>query len=112
MIDASNGPGSPALAAELVDAGRRIVLIGLSDVASALDTRVLVMKDAHAVGILSASPGLAGAIELYASGAVDPRGLVAATLTLDDVGGVLGGVRPADAGPGPKIHVDPAAHSK
>ncbi|KQX73795.1 zinc-binding dehydrogenase [Aeromicrobium sp. Root472D3] len=113
VIDASNGPGSPALAAGLVDAGRRIVLIGLSDAASLLDTRVLVMKDAHAVGILSASPGLAGAIELYASGAVDPRGLVAATLTLDDVGGVLGGVRPVDAGPGPKIHVDPAAaHSK
>ncbi len=112
VVDASNGAGSPALAAELVDAGRRIVLIGLSDTASRLDTRTLVMKDVHAIGILSASPGLAGAIELFASGAVDPRGLVAATVTLDDVGDVLGGVRPVDAGPGPKIHVDPAAHSK
>ena len=111
VIDASNGPGSPALAAELVDAGRRIVLIGLSDTASRLDTRMLVMKDVRAVGILSASPGLAGAIELYASGAVDPRGLVAATVTLDDVGPVLGGVRPVDAGPGPKIHVDPTMRS-
>ena len=108
VIDASNGAGSPALAAELVDAGRRIVLIGLSDTASSLDTRVLVMKDVQAVGILSASPGLAGTIELYASGAVDPRDLVAATLTLDDVGPVLRGDRPADAGPGPKIHIDPA----
>jgi threonine dehydrogenase-like Zn-dependent dehydrogenase len=107
VVDASNASDSPALAAELVDAGRRIVLIGLSDTASRLDTRALVMKDVQAVGILSASPGLAGTIELYASGAVDPRGLVAATLTLDDVGDVLGGARPSDAGPGPKIHVDP-----
>lgn len=112
VIDASNGAGSPAMAAELVDAGRRIVLIGLSDTASRLDTRVLVMKDVQAVGILSASPGLVGTIELYAAGAVDPRGLVAATLTLDDVGDVLGGTRPTGAGPGPKIHVDPTAHSK
>jgi threonine dehydrogenase-like Zn-dependent dehydrogenase len=107
VVDASNGVDSPALAARLVDAGRRIVLIGLSDTASLLDTRALVMRDVQAVGILSASPGLAQTIELYASGAVDPRGLVAATLSLDDVGDVLGGLRPAGAGPGPKIHVDP-----
>jgi threonine dehydrogenase-like Zn-dependent dehydrogenase len=107
VIDASNDPASPALAVELVDAGRRVVLIGLSEAASRLDTRALVMKDVHAVGILSASPGLTGAIELYASGAVDPRTLVAATLPLDDVGAVLGGRRPSHAGPGPKIHVDP-----
>ena len=107
VVDASNHVSSPALAAELVDAGRRIVLIGLSDAASLLDTRTLVMKDAQAIGILSASPGLAGAIELYASGAVDPRTLVAATLGLDEVDGVLAGRRPAHAGPGPKIHIDP-----
>ena len=112
VIDASNGAGSPALAAELVDAGRHIVLIGLADTASRLDTRTLVMKDVQAVGILSASPGLVGTIELYASGAVDPRGLVAATLTLDDVGDVLGGARPVDAGPEPKIHVDPAGRPR
>ena len=44
------------------------------------------MNDVTAVGMLSASPGLAGTIELYASGEVDPRPLVAATVTLDDVG--------------------------
>ena len=109
VIDASNHPSSPALAAELVDAGRRIVLIGLSESPSLLDTRLLVMKDVRAVGILSASPGLAGAIDLYASGAVDPRPLVAATVPLDDVDDVLRGVRPDHAGPGPKIHVDPRA---
>lgn len=109
VIDASNHPSSPALAAELVDAGRRIVLIGLSETPSLLDSRLLVMKDVTTVGILSASPGLAGAIELYATGTVDPRPLVAATLTLDDVGDVLRGVRPDHAGRAPKIHIDPRA---
>ena len=41
------------------------------------------------------------------TGRVDPRPLVAATVGLDQVGAVLAGDRPADAGPGPKIHVDP-----
>ena len=45
--------------------------------------------------------------QAYASGAVDPRPLVAATVGLDDVGGVLAGEWPAGAGVGPKIHVDP-----
>ena len=107
VVDASNHAGSPALAADLVDAGRRIVLIGLSEAPSPVDSRRLVMKDVTAIGILSASPGLAGAIDLYASGRVDPRPLVAATLRLDDVEDVLRGNRPATAGPGPKIHIDP-----
>jgi threonine dehydrogenase-like Zn-dependent dehydrogenase len=109
VIDSSNHPTSPSRAAALVDAGRRIVYIGLSERPSLLDTRTLTMRDVTAVGVLSASPGLAGAIDLYASGEVDPRPLVAATVTLDDVGAVLAGTRPASAGPGPKIHVDPRA---
>ena len=111
VIDASTDPSSPARAAELVDAGRRIVYIGLSETPSVLDTRTLVMRDVTAVGVLSASPGLAGAIDLYASGEVDPVPLVAATVALDEVGAVLAGSRPAGAGPGPKIHVDPRARS-
>ncbi len=107
VVEASNHASSPALAAALVDAGRRVVYIGLSERPSVLDTRTLAMKDVTAVGVLSASPGLSGAIDSYASGAVDPRSLVAATLTLDDVDGVLRGHRPHTAGPGPKIHVDP-----
>ena len=59
------------------------------------------------VGILSASPGLEGAIDSFATGAVDPRPLVAATVGLDEVGDVLAGRLPANAGPGPKVHVDP-----
>ncbi len=59
------------------------------------------------MGILSASPGLAGTIDLYASGSVDPRPLVAATVGLDGVGAILAGERPPGAGLGPKIHIDP-----
>ncbi|MCW2710360.1 MAG: alcohol dehydrogenase, partial [Marmoricola sp.] len=55
VIDASNHPSSPALAAQLVDAGRRLVYIGLSETPSLIDTRVLAMKDLTAVGVLSAS---------------------------------------------------------
>ncbi len=111
VVDASNDPSSPARAARLVDAGRRIVCIGLSETPSQVDSRSLVMKDVTAVGVLGASAGLAGAIEQYADGVVDPRPLVAATVSLDDIGQVLAGTRVADAGPGPKIHVDPRTRS-
>jgi len=83
------------------------VYIGIAGTPSLIDTRTLLLKDVTAVGILSASPGLAGTIEQYAAGAVDPRPLVAAIVGLDRVGDVLAGWRPDDAGPGPKIHVDP-----
>ena len=109
VIDASNSPDLPALALELVEPGKRVVYVGLAGRPSAIDTRTLVLKDVTAVGILSASPGLDGTIEHYASGSVDPRPLVAATVRLEDVGDVLRGSRPVGSGPGPKIHVDPRA---
>jgi hypothetical protein len=84
-----------------------VVYVGLAVTPSSIDTRTLVWTDVTAVGILSASPGLDGTIEHYASGLVEPRPLVAATVRLEDVGDVLRGSRPAGAGPGPKIHVDP-----
>jgi hypothetical protein len=83
------------------------VFVGLSAEPSLIDTRTMVLKDVTAVGILSASPALDGVIEHYASGLVDPSPLVAATVGLGQVGGVLGGTRPPGAGPGPKILVDP-----
>jgi hypothetical protein len=46
-------------------------------------------------------------ISAFAAGVVDPRPLIAATVGLSDVAGVLAGERPAGSGPGPKIHVDP-----
>jgi threonine dehydrogenase-like Zn-dependent dehydrogenase len=107
VVDASNGTGMPALAVDLVEPGGRVVLVGLAGTPSLVDTRALALKDATAVGILSGSGGLDGTVELYASGRVDPRPLVAATVALDEVAAVLGGSRPAGAGPGPKVHVDP-----
>lgn len=107
VVDASNAPGLPAYAADQVEPAGRVVYIGLAGSPSLVDTRTLALKDVTAVGILSASPGLDATIQAYAAGRVDPRPLVAATVGLADVGAVLAGERPAGAGPGPKILVDP-----
>jgi threonine dehydrogenase-like Zn-dependent dehydrogenase len=107
VIDASNAPELPALAADLVEPGRRIVYIGLSGRPSLLDTRTLALKDVTAVGVLSATGGFAGTIERYAAGTVDPRPLIAGIVGLHDVAAVLAGRRPAAWGAAPKIHVDP-----
>ncbi|MEQ4721581.1 alcohol dehydrogenase catalytic domain-containing protein [Nonomuraea sp. B19D2] len=107
VIDASNGPDSPALAVDAVEPGRHVVFIGLSADPSLVDTRRLVLKDVTAVGVLSASGGLAGAAGLYASGQVDPRPLVAATVSLAEAAMVLAGERRPEWGTAPKIHIDP-----
>jgi threonine dehydrogenase-like Zn-dependent dehydrogenase len=107
VIDASNSPELPALALDLVEPGRRVVYIGLAGRPSLIDTRTMALKDVTAVGVLSASGGLEGIIELYASGAVDPRPLVGATVSLDDAADVLAGLRRPGWGDAPKIHVDP-----
>ncbi|GAA0268131.1 zinc-dependent alcohol dehydrogenase [Cryptosporangium japonicum] len=107
IVDASNAAHLPALALARVEPAGRLVYIGLAGAPSPIDTRALVLGDVTAVGILSASPGLAATIDAYADRVVDPRPLVAATVGLDDVAAVLAGTRPAGAGPGPKFHVDP-----
>jgi len=109
VVDASTAPELPALALDLVEPAGRVVYIGLAGTPSMIDTRTAVLKDVTAVGILSASPGLAATVAAYASGAVDPRPLVAATVGLDEVGPVLAGERPVGPGAGPKVHVDPRA---
>ena len=48
----------PSRAVELVAPGGRVVLVGLAGEPSLLDTRTLTLKDATAVGVLSASGGL------------------------------------------------------
>jgi threonine dehydrogenase-like Zn-dependent dehydrogenase len=107
VVDATNAPSMPGLAVELVEPGRRLVYIGLSGTPSTIDTRDVVLKDVTAVGILGASAGLAPAIAAFASGAVDPRPLVAATVSLEEAADVLAGRRPRSAGAGPKVLIDP-----
>ncbi len=107
VIDATNGRAVPALALDVVEPGGRVVYIGLSGEPSLVDTRTIALKDVTVVGILSASPGLTGVIEHYASGRVDPRPVVAATVGLAATADVLAGRRPVAAGPGPKFHIDP-----
>jgi threonine dehydrogenase-like Zn-dependent dehydrogenase len=105
VIDASNAPGLPARALDLVEPGKRLVYVGLAASPSTIDTRTLALKDVTAVGVLSASPGLSATIEAYARGEVDPRPLIAATVGLHDLAPVLAGERPDGAGAGPKFHV-------
>jgi len=107
VVDASNAPELPALALDVVEPGRRVVYIGLAGQPSLIDTRTMALKDVTAVGVLSASGGLEGTIELYAAGAVDPRPLIASTVGLDEVADVLDGQRLPGWGDAPKIHVDP-----
>ena len=107
VVDASNAPQLPVRALDLVEPAGRVVYVGLAGSPSLIDTRTLARKDITAVGVLSASPGLDATIQAYATGAVDPRPLVAATVGLQEVGAVLAGTLPEGAGPRPKIHVDP-----
>jgi threonine dehydrogenase-like Zn-dependent dehydrogenase len=107
VIDATNGAAIPAAALSLVQPGGRLVLIGLSGEPSLIDTRDLVLGDVTAVGILSASPGLAATVARYADGRVDPRPLVAGTVGLAEVGDALAGRPLPGVGTGPKIHIDP-----
>jgi len=107
VIDCTSVETSPALAVRLVKPAGRVVFIGLSSTPSHVDTRDIALKDVTAVGILSASPGLAGAIEGFASGTVVPDAIVSEVISLDEVPSRLDGTRGPDAGPGPKVHVDP-----
>ncbi len=107
VIDCSNAAGLPARAVDLVEPGGRVVFIGIAGEPSLVDSRRIALKDLTVVGVLSASPGLAQTISMYASRAVDPRPLVAATVGLDDAVAVLSGERDPAWGAAPKIHIDP-----
>ena len=98
----------PARAVDLVEPGGRVVYIGLSGTPSLIDTRDLVLKDVTAVGILSASPGLAGDHRALRRRRASTRARWSRPRSAwTEVGAVLAGRRPAGAGAGPKIHVDP-----
>ena len=107
IIDATFAEDIPALALELIEPGRSIVFIGISGVPSLIDSRAITLKDLKVRGILSASPGLAGAIELLSKKIIDPRPLIAGVVDLENSSEVLGGNRSAVKGNGPKIHIKP-----
>jgi threonine dehydrogenase-like Zn-dependent dehydrogenase len=108
VVDASNAADLPALALDLVEPGGRVVYVGLAGEPSLVDTRTIALKDVTAVGVLSASGALAGTIAMYASGLVDPRPIVAATVGLEGAAAVLAGERLPEWGHAPKIHIDPS----
>ncbi len=107
VIDATYNNEIPALALELLEPGRTVVYIGIAGIPSMIDSRTLVLKDLTAVGILSGSPGNAGAIKLLSTGAIDPRPLIASVVSLKESAEVLAGKRPGAIGDGPKIHIKP-----
>ena len=107
VIDCTNAAALPGLALEFVEPGKRVVYVGLAASPSLVDTRTMVLKDVTAIGILSASPGMAATIGQFTDGSVDPTPLVCATVGLAEVAEVLAGWRPDGAGPGPKVQVDP-----
>ena len=107
IIDATNASNIAHEALTLVEPGGRVVYIGVSGKSSNIDSRTLVLKDVTAIGILSASPGLRGAIDFYSRGEIDPRPIVAATVGLEKTASVLSGIRPEGAAIGPKVHIDP-----
>lgn len=107
IIDATFSEEIPALALELIEPGRSVVFIGISGNPSLIDSRTITLKDLKIRGILSASPGLVGAIELLSKKIIDPRPLIAGVVTLEDSSDVLNGIRKKVEGAGPKIHIQP-----
>jgi 2-desacetyl-2-hydroxyethyl bacteriochlorophyllide A dehydrogenase len=106
VVDCTDDHRVPASALTLAEPGGQVVLIGVSGAPSLIDSRDLVLGDLTAVGILGASAGLVPAIEHYADGRVNPSGLVSVTVSLDQAADALAGL--VSAGPGTKIHIDPA----
>src|ERR1700733_2001663 len=105
VIDCTGDDQVPALALRFVEPAGRIVYIGLSGTPSLIDSRDVALNDITAVGILSASAGLASAIEHYADGRVRPGPLAQVVVGLDGATEALAGR--LDPGAGTKIHIDP-----
>ena len=111
VVDATNDPGVPSLALRWVEPGGWVVLIGLSGESSLIDSRDVVLGDVTVVGVLSGSGGIPRAIEAYATDEVVPDLLVSEVVSLDEVASRLAGESGPDAGPGPKVQVDPSLPS-
>jgi len=107
VIDVSTAREAPARAVEIVEPGGTVVLVGIAEEPSVLDTRRVVLRDVTVVGILGASAWLDGAIELFASGRIRTEPLIAEVVGLEEVADVLGGAHPSSPTGAPKTLVDP-----
>jgi 2-desacetyl-2-hydroxyethyl bacteriochlorophyllide A dehydrogenase len=108
VLDMSTAREAPARAVELVEPAGRVVLVGLAEEPSPIDTRRAVLRDVTIVGVLTASAGLDPAIEGIASRRIRTAELVADVVGLDEVAGLLrAGLPPSPTG-APKTLVDPA----
>jgi threonine dehydrogenase-like Zn-dependent dehydrogenase len=107
VLDVSTAADAPSRAVEIVEPAGRVVLVGLAEEPSLLDTRRVVLRDVTIVGILAASAGLDPAIERFASGRIRTAPLVAEVVGLDEVADVLRGARPPSPTGAPKTLVDP-----
>jgi 2-desacetyl-2-hydroxyethyl bacteriochlorophyllide A dehydrogenase len=107
IVDATSDSGTPAMSLRYVEPGGRVVLIGISGEPSMIDSRQITIGDMNVVGILGGSAGLGEAITAYANRRVVPDPLVSEVVGLEDVASRLRGERGPNAGPGPKVQVDP-----
>ncbi|MEU4240005.1 alcohol dehydrogenase catalytic domain-containing protein [Actinoplanes sp. NPDC026619] len=107
VIDTSTGADVPGTALRHVTPSGRLVLVGVAETPSVVDLRQVVIGDIKVIGILAASAGLDATIREFSTRQIPTDLLVGATVALDQVADVLAGKRPAHAGPGPKIQVDP-----
>lgn len=107
VIDATDAASMPSYALEIVKPGGTVALIGVAHLPSDLDSRRVVRKELTVRGILGASQGFGATVGAFAAGTVRPHPLIGAVVGLDGVEDVLRARKPAAAGPGPKVLVDP-----
>src|SRR5688572_7970082 len=107
VVDLSTAREAPSRAVEIVEPGGIVVLVGIAEEPSVIDTRRVVLRDVTVVGILAASAGLDGAIAMFAAGRIRTEPLVAEVVGLDEVEEVLRGARPPSSAGAPKTLVDP-----
>jgi len=107
VIDATNDAEIPAATLRWAEPGGRVVLIGLAGRESLIDTREVALQELTVVGILGGSAAIDQTIAAYANARVVPDALVSEVIGLEDVASRLEGERGPNAGPGPKVQVDP-----
>jgi (R,R)-butanediol dehydrogenase/meso-butanediol dehydrogenase/diacetyl reductase len=102
VVEATGVPSVLPQAVECARRGGRIVVVGIPDKASQVDTSRLVLFERSLVGSLGYRHDLGRVVEMVASGVVDPLPLIAEIVPLDQA---LDAFASLDAGPGSRIKV-------